>query len=51
MPGMAVIEDGKILLTTREDFEVWCPPGGRVEEGESLAEGAQIKEIVEVGSK
>lgn len=37
---VAVIDDGKILLTKREDFEVWCLPGGGVEDGESLAEGA-----------
>jgi ADP-ribose pyrophosphatase YjhB (NUDIX family) len=27
---VAVIENGKILLTKREDFEVWCLPGGGV---------------------
>jgi len=42
----AVIDDGRILLTKREDFEVWCLPGGGVEEGESLAEGA-IREVKE----
>lgn len=50
MPGVAVIvaimEDGKILLTKREDFEVWCLPGGSVEEGETLAQGA-IREAKE----
>ena len=50
MPGLAVIvaviENGKVLLTKREDFEVWCLPGGGVEEGESLAEGA-IREAKE----
>jgi ADP-ribose pyrophosphatase YjhB (NUDIX family) len=50
MPGLAVIvaviDDGKVLLTKREDFEVWCLPGGGVEEGESLAEGA-IREAKE----
>jgi ADP-ribose pyrophosphatase YjhB (NUDIX family) len=50
MPGLAVIvavmEQGKILLTKREDFEVWCLPGGGVEAGESLAEGA-IREVKE----
>jgi ADP-ribose pyrophosphatase YjhB (NUDIX family) len=34
MPVLAVIvtiiEHGKILLTRREDFEVWCLPGGGV---------------------
>jgi len=50
MPGLAVIvaviDDGKVLLTKREDFEVWCLPGGGVEEGESLAE-AGIREAKE----
>ena len=50
MPGLAVIvaiiEDEKVLLTKREDFEVWCLPGGGVEDGETLAEGA-IREAKE----
>jgi 8-oxo-dGTP diphosphatase len=53
MPGLAVIvaviENGKILLTKREDFEVWCLPGGSVEEGESLAEGAVREAKEETG--
>jgi hypothetical protein len=44
MPGIAVnvavIQEGKVLLTKREDFEVWCLPSGGVEDGESLAEAA-----------
>jgi len=43
---VAVIENEKVLLTKREDFEVWCLPGGGVEEGESLAE-AGIREVKE----
>jgi ADP-ribose pyrophosphatase YjhB (NUDIX family) len=50
MPGIAVnvavIHERKILLTKREDFEVWCLPSGGVEEGESLAEAA-IRETKE----
>lgn len=50
MPGVAVnvavMHNGKILLTKREDFEVWCLPGGGVEEGESLVEAA-IRETKE----
>jgi 8-oxo-dGTP diphosphatase len=50
MPGIAVnvavIQEEKILLTKREDFEVWCLPSGGVEEGESLAEAA-IRETKE----
>lgn len=50
MPGIAVnvavIQQGKVLLTKREDFEVWCLPSGGVEDGESLAEAA-IRETKE----
>ncbi len=27
---VAIIDDGRVLLTKREDFEVWCLPGGGV---------------------
>lgn len=43
---VAVIDNGRVLLTKREDFEVWCLPGGGVEDGESLAEAA-IREAKE----
>lgn len=43
---VAVIDNGKVLLTKREDFEVWCLPGGGVEDSESLAE-AGIQEAKE----
>lgn len=38
--NVAIIKDDKILLTKREDFEVWCLPGGHSEAGESLAQTA-----------
>ena len=44
--NIAVIQGGQVLLTKREDFEVWCLPGGGVEAGESLAEAA-IRETKE----
>jgi len=44
--NVAVIYEGKILLTKRDDFQVWCLPSGGVEEGESLAEAA-IRETKE----
>jgi ADP-ribose pyrophosphatase YjhB (NUDIX family) len=44
--NVAVIHDGKILLTKREDFETWILPSGGVEEGESLAQAA-IRETKE----
>ena len=50
MPGIAtsvaVIQNEKILLTKRDDFEIWCLPGGGVKPGESLAQGA-IREVYE----
>jgi ADP-ribose pyrophosphatase YjhB (NUDIX family) len=44
--NVAVLQDGKILLTQREDFETWILPSGGVEEGESLAQAA-IRETKE----
>lgn len=44
--NVAVMQEGKILLTQREDFETWVLPSGRVEEGESLAQAA-IREAKE----
>jgi ADP-ribose pyrophosphatase YjhB (NUDIX family) len=52
MPGLrlavnvAVVGDGSVLLTRREDFHVWCLPGGQVDEGESLGEAA-LREVEE----
>lgn len=46
---VAIIEDGKVLLTKREDFEVWCLPGGSVEDGESLAEAGMREAKEETG--
>jgi ADP-ribose pyrophosphatase YjhB (NUDIX family) len=44
--NVAVIQNGKILLTKREDFETWILPSGGVENGESLAQAA-IREAKE----
>lgn len=44
--NVAVLSDGKILLTKRADFETWVLPSGGVEEGESLAQAA-IRETKE----
>jgi ADP-ribose pyrophosphatase YjhB (NUDIX family) len=38
--NIAIMERDRILLTKREDFAVWCLPGGAVESGESLAQAA-----------
>lgn len=39
-------EEGKFLLTKREDNSQWCLPGGAVEAGESVSE-ACIREVFE----
>jgi predicted nucleic acid-binding protein/ADP-ribose pyrophosphatase YjhB (NUDIX family) len=44
--NVAVLDGGRVLLTRREDFEVWCLPGGGVEHGESLAQAA-VREVRE----
>jgi ADP-ribose pyrophosphatase YjhB (NUDIX family) len=53
MPGLAVIvavmDGASILLTKREDFEVWCLPGGGVEDGETAAEAAAREAKEETG--
>jgi ADP-ribose pyrophosphatase YjhB (NUDIX family) len=43
---VAIIDGNQVLLTKREDFEVWCLPGGAVDEGESVA-AAAIREARE----
>lgn len=47
--NVAVMQDGKILLTKREDFETWCLPSGGVEEGESPAQAALRETKEETG--
>ena len=44
--NVAVLQDDKILLTQRDDFETWILPGGSVEHGESIADAA-IRETKE----
>ncbi|MEW5873322.1 MAG: NUDIX domain-containing protein [Chloroflexota bacterium] len=47
--NVAVIDSGRILLTQREDFEVWCLPGGETQSGESLAQAARREVREETG--
>lgn len=47
--GIAILSGDKVLLTKREDFEVWCLPGGSVEDGESLAQTARREAREETG--
>jgi ADP-ribose pyrophosphatase YjhB (NUDIX family) len=47
--AIAIIQAGQVLLTRREDFEVWCLPGGHVDDGESVAQAAVREAREEVG--
>lgn len=47
--NIAILEEGRVLLTQREDFEVWCLPGGGVDVGESLADAARREAREETG--
>lgn len=46
---VAILDNGRVLLTKREDFEVWCLPGGGVEDGESVAAAALREAKEETG--
>ena len=45
----AIIENGKVLLVKREDFPVWCLPGGMIEDCESIAQAAMREAREETG--
>jgi 8-oxo-dGTP diphosphatase len=43
---VAVLDGGRVLLTRRHDFPVWCLPGGAIDPGESAA-AAAVREVRE----
>jgi ADP-ribose pyrophosphatase YjhB (NUDIX family) len=47
--NVAIIQDAKVLLTKRRDFEVWCLPGGEVDDAETLTQAAIREAREEVG--
>jgi ADP-ribose pyrophosphatase YjhB (NUDIX family) len=47
--SIALIDHGRVLLTRREDFDIWCLPGGAVDENESSAEAARREMKEETG--
>lgn len=47
--NIAIFKDGKVLLTKRDDFRIWCLPGGRAEEGETLPQAALRETFEETG--
>ena len=46
---VALIQNERVLLTNRTDFEVWCLPGGHVDPGESIAQAAVRETAEETG--
>lgn len=42
-------EQGRVLLTKRQDNGQWCLPSGGVESGESVAEGCEREVLEETG--
>jgi len=44
--NIAIFADNKVLLTLRKDFEVWCLPGGHIDQHEGFGQCA-IREAYE----
>ena len=48
---VAIMKENAILLILREDFPIWCLPGGGIEPGESVVEAAVREAYEETGLK
>lgn len=47
--NVAIFQGDQVLLTRREDFEVWCLPGGQLDDAESMADAARREAREETG--
>lgn len=47
--SVAVLHDGRLLVTRREDNSLWCLPGGGIDPGETFAEAAAREALEETG--
>src|SRR5579884_4204091 len=47
--NVAIFRDGKILLTKRDDYHVWCLPGGHIDPGETFPQAAVREAREETG--
>jgi len=47
--NVAVFIDGRILLTKRDDYHVWCMPGGHLDPGETFPQAARREVREETG--
>jgi ADP-ribose pyrophosphatase YjhB (NUDIX family) len=47
--GVAVVDQGRILLVRRADDGTWCLPGGRMEFGETVSDCARREFAEETG--